>query len=403
MMMARIRSNNNRDDALRRRKCCTTTSSTTQLSWPTVMIRTTTRRKRSCSSLVQLFAETLLLLLALLTAARLEPVTASVAALDMLRGFDDLPLRGADSSRQQSQQHQALLFRRQFRRSAPTARSSWRMLHRAPTELLSSYCSHYYYSPSTTTRSSSSSSSRGSNVLPAHAASLNDLLFLGRRGATAVTAGGRHRSQQRHYYTTTTTTQLISSSSSKNPQQKQQQPIVAVDDHGDDYNYDDLTWLGKFIAGTVEIGFTVLMEYASGFVGGYVLGGLTDIPRFVRQSTGVAQQQQQFWFWREFAGRAARTNAKAARWGRSWGGISAAFGGFDVAVRILRNGKKDEWNTVFSSVAAGAWFARKGQCVVRCALCVYDYCACIVVLCIVLLAFLIHSFLTNQTNESNKP
>ena len=127
------------------------------------------------------------------------------------------------------------------------------------------------------------------------------------------------------------------------------------------YNYDDLTWLGWGIAAAVEIGFTVLIEYATGFIGGYFLGSLADIPRFLRTPSGSTTNQQQRAFWNEFLSRAGRTNAKAVQWGSSWAGISAAFGGIDVAVRVARHGKRDEWNTILSSVAAGAWFARKGE------------------------------------------
>jgi len=34
---------------------------------------------------------------------------------------------------------------------------------------------------------------------------------------------------------------------------------------------------------------------------------------------------------------------------------------FGVAVKVLRNGEKDAWNDIFSSAAAGAFFARKGE------------------------------------------
>lgn len=44
---------------------------------------------------------------------------------------------------------------------------------------------------------------------------------------------------------------------------------------------------------------------------------------------------------------------------RSWAGVSAAFGGFRVAVKVLRNGQEDEWNSVLSSMCAGAFLSRK--------------------------------------------
>jgi hypothetical protein len=43
----------------------------------------------------------------------------------------------------------------------------------------------------------------------------------------------------------------------------------------------------------------------------------------------------------------------------SWGGMSATFAAARVGTKLLRGGREDEWNNVFSSMAAGAWFARK--------------------------------------------
>jgi len=34
---------------------------------------------------------------------------------------------------------------------------------------------------------------------------------------------------------------------------------------------------------------------------------------------------------------------------------------FGIAVKVLRNGEEDAWNQIFSSAAAGAFFARKGK------------------------------------------
>jgi hypothetical protein len=33
-----------------------------------------------------------------------------------------------------------------------------------------------------------------------------------------------------------------------------------------------------------------------------------------------------------------------------------------VACRVLRGGVEDEWNTLLGSMAAGAFFRRKGEC-----------------------------------------
>jgi hypothetical protein len=121
--------------------------------------------------------------------------------------------------------------------------------------------------------------------------------------------------------------------------------------------YEDLSPLGRVIAGTVEVGVVTLTEYMSGFFGGYVLGTLTDIPRLLSRR---AQPDIQQAFLKELSGRAARMHTKSFTWAKSWGSISAVFGCSRVATKVLRGGKEDEWNTVFSSMAAGAYFARKG-------------------------------------------
>jgi len=253
-------------------------------------------------------------------------VSASVAALDMTRGFSDHPLRGVDSSRRRPRRH--------YQSSNKSALlSSWRMLHR-PAE--------FVWRQELQRR----------RVSPAHASpalsSLDALLSSRRRGG-------------RRTIHTSRTTQLASSNQKKqdkkNTAQSQAQPQAPPSEQ---YSYDDLTLLGRTIAGTVEIAFTVLIEYVTGFVGGYALGGITDVPRFLTQSALTGQAANNPMWWRELAARTSRMHVKSARWGRSWAGISAAFGGFRVTVRVLRNGKEDEWNTVLSSMAAGAFFARNG-------------------------------------------
>lgn len=43
----------------------------------------------------------------------------------------------------------------------------------------------------------------------------------------------------------------------------------------------------------------------------------------------------------------------------SWGELSAIFAGSRVAVKVLRNGQEDDWSSVLSSMAAGAFLARR--------------------------------------------
>jgi hypothetical protein len=121
-------------------------------------------------------------------------------------------------------------------------------------------------------------------------------------------------------------------------------------------SYSDLSPFGRVVAGTVEICFSTLLEYFSGFMGGYFLGTLTGIPRLV--ATPIQPEIQQTFF-RELSARTVRMHGKSFGWAKQWGGISAAFGGFRVATKVIRGGVEDEWNTIMSSMAAGAYFARK--------------------------------------------
>ena len=121
--------------------------------------------------------------------------------------------------------------------------------------------------------------------------------------------------------------------------------------------YADLTPLGKLVAGSIEVGVATGMEYVSGFLGGYVIGTLTDIPRLLTQGIQPAPQSWQS----ETLQRFGRMHGKSLSWAKTWGGVSAVFGGFRVATKVARNGIEDEWNNVISSMAAGAYFTRKGK------------------------------------------
>ena len=126
-------------------------------------------------------------------------------------------------------------------------------------------------------------------------------------------------------------------------------------------SYADLGPIGRVVAGTVEVTVTTVLEFLTGFCGGYFLGTVTDLPRlFFRSTAAAAEAQQQRTLLQEASRRLARMHGKSTRWAKSWGGISAAFGGFGVLVKVVRNGKEDEWNTVLSSMAAGAYFGRAG-------------------------------------------
>jgi hypothetical protein len=122
-------------------------------------------------------------------------------------------------------------------------------------------------------------------------------------------------------------------------------------------SYSDLGPVGRVVAGTVEVTVSTVMEYMTGFFGGYFLGSVTEVPRLLFRSIDPEQQRSLL---QETSGRFSRLHGKSFKWAKNWGAISAAFGGFGVFVKVVRNGKEDEWNSILSSMAAGAFFARAG-------------------------------------------
>jgi hypothetical protein len=123
-------------------------------------------------------------------------------------------------------------------------------------------------------------------------------------------------------------------------------------------SFNDLNPIGKVVAGATQIAVTTVLEYAQGFFGGLALGTAVGFPGLLFRpiEPGVSQL-----FMTEMKGRMGRMNSRSLTWAKSWGSISAAFGGFKIAVKVIRNGKEDEWNQILSSAAAGAFFARAGE------------------------------------------
>lgn len=142
------------------------------------------------------------------------------------------------------------------------------------------------------------------------------------------------------------------------PARRNDKLTVNGDDDDAISSYEELTWLGKIVAGVTEVAVTVIIEYAIGFVGGYFLGSLTGIPSFFMNALENPNNVPKNSFLNELGSRSLRLHRKSMSWATNLGGISAAFGGFRVAVRVCRNGKEDEWTTILSSMAAGAYFAR---------------------------------------------
>jgi len=120
-------------------------------------------------------------------------------------------------------------------------------------------------------------------------------------------------------------------------------------------SYADLGPIGKTVAGCTEIVVTTALDFCSGYLQGLLFGTLVGTPGFVFRPVTKGVRQP---FSQELAGRFARMNGRSMNWAKKFGGISAAFGGFGVAVKIIRNGEQDVWTDIFSSAAAGAYFGR---------------------------------------------
>jgi len=179
-----------------------------------------------------------------------------------------------------------------------------------------------------------------------------------------VLAGSRSR---RHRRTTNTNNDVAIATGKRTTKGQKEDAIpsstfeedIGLTEQDREITYRDLSLLGRTIAGTVEVGVVTLIEYLSGLVGGYSLGFLTDLPRLLfrpLESTGAAPASPSFWA--EVQGRCGRMHSKSILWGKNWAEISAVLGGAKVLCKVLRGGTEDEWNTVLSSVAAGAFFAR---------------------------------------------
>jgi len=118
-----------------------------------------------------------------------------------------------------------------------------------------------------------------------------------------------------------------------------------------DIGFQDLTFTGKLVAGLTELALVVLFDYTSGFVSGYGLGSVFGLPGLVLGNKKAEMVQT-------FGQRLATWHGRNARWGSTWASFSAVIGGANVGARVLRNGKEDEWTSILSSMAMGAFWAR---------------------------------------------
>ena len=199
----------------------------------------------------------------------------------------------------------------------------------------------------------------------------------------------------------TTTTTLVASSSRTMKQQPQPKPTTQKQKRGRGNNnnsnsndssppsfdknmsnreiptqeelYYELGPIGKCVAGVTQIAVTTIMEYVTGFMAGIFIGSVAGIPGFVLNpldknpanpgtAANAAANSRLPIFMKEVSGRFSRMNTRSMKWAKTWGYYSATFGGSRIAIKVLRGGREDDWNTIISSAIAGAFFARTGTC-----------------------------------------
>ncbi|KAL7557143.1 hypothetical protein ACA910_002425 [Epithemia clementina (nom. ined.)] len=120
-------------------------------------------------------------------------------------------------------------------------------------------------------------------------------------------------------------------------------------------SYKDLSLTGKFIAGVVEVSVVALLDYVIGFFGGYVVGTVCGLPGLAFGKGGDISSN----LMQTASRRLSEMHQRSFRWATGWGGVNAVVGGFGTSARILRGGVDDEWTSVLSSMALGAFFCRK--------------------------------------------
>jgi Tim17/Tim22/Tim23/Pmp24 family len=123
--------------------------------------------------------------------------------------------------------------------------------------------------------------------------------------------------------------------------------------------YKDLSLLGKTVAASVEILTSVAFDYCMGYASGYFIGTVLGVPKalFFAEKTASTGGGM----WKHLIDRTKQVHTKSHTYGRSWGQVSAVFGGSRTAVRVVRgNAPNDDWNEIFSSVLAGALMSRSG-------------------------------------------
>lgn len=110
----------------------------------------------------------------------------------------------------------------------------------------------------------------------------------------------------------------------------------------------NLGFVGKLIAGTVEVALVTAGSALSGAALGYVGGGIMGVPTLFQASPGVTGVGAKLGAW----------NARAIGASKNWAQLSGAFSGFHAVARVARDGREDRWNAVVGSAMTGAYLSR---------------------------------------------
>lgn len=103
-----------------------------------------------------------------------------------------------------------------------------------------------------------------------------------------------------------------------------------------DLTYNDLGPIGKTVAGCTEVVITTVMDFCTGYIQGWLLGTIVGTPGFVFRPVEKGLRQP---FSKELSGRFARMNTRNKNWSKTFGRISAAFGGVSILLnQLLKQG-----------------------------------------------------------------
>ncbi len=119
------------------------------------------------------------------------------------------------------------------------------------------------------------------------------------------------------------------------------------------------------VANSIEVGMATAGSYISGFMFGYIVGGVMGVPTLFQKGAGAAgslkAMNANHNALKEFQRRMGNLNSKAFTQSKSWASLSASCSGFNTLTRVCRGGVEDRWNTIIGCACAGAYQSRHGE------------------------------------------